>query len=237
MARSFATTDKVVTASFSLPTALSCYFWSKGTADFGQTVGFGNADPFLVYFNTTLINMWRGWTVSGLVASNATHGATRSAWAWYGVTHDGTTAVPKFYVNGGSAITGSAWSPSGTLVTGSGVFAIGNKNDGSQPSGNSEAYIGLHNVELTEAEMKEAYAYGYTPRGNIGFYPLWGVDSPEPDYSGNRRTGTVTGTTAVTGPAGAPIPTLIPQELVGFAADQAAAAAAGLTLRTMRGLG
>lgn len=56
------------------------------------------------------------------------------------------------------------------------------------------AYAQLWNRELTVDESEQAlWRPGSVPNGLVGYWPLWGVNSPELDLSGNGLTGTVTG--------------------------------------------
>jgi hypothetical protein len=63
------------------------------------------------------------------------------------------------------------------------------------------AEVGYWNVALSAGEQK-ALSTGVSPakirRSHlVGYWPLYGAGSPEPDYSGNKDNGTLTGTTIV----------------------------------------
>ncbi len=64
-----------------------------------------------------------------------------------------------------------------------------------------EAEVAIWNVKLTPNEIT-ALANCTSPpvvhggTSLVGYWPLWGIDSPEQDYSGNKDSGAVTGATA-----------------------------------------
>ena len=223
MARSFTGgTDRVVTSSLTIPSAISITWWCKNPGSFGIIWDF-QINFLRTYHNGSGQMIFDRNFAGGSVGSTATHGLTIANLNHMAWTHDGTSAVPTFYGNG-TPVTGGAWSPSGAVTTTSCTFGIGNKTDGTQSSGATHiSYVCLHNVVLTQSEVVEAMRYGFTPRGLIGFWPLWG-DSTEPDLSGAQHNGTVTGTAVVSGPpVGWPV---LPQaDQLGSGADLFVAAA------------
>ena len=63
------------------------------------------------------------------------------------------------------------------------------------------AEIGVWTAKLSVGEIK-SLAKGISPNhirrsSLVGYWPLYGAGSPEPDYSGNKGNGTLTGTTVV----------------------------------------
>jgi hypothetical protein len=148
----------------------------------------------------------------------ATAGMAMTAWNHIAWTNDGVVGTSgNFYGNGQSVTTNIDITSSGALSTTSSAFVIGNNTTGASPGG-TIAYVSLYNVVLTQSEVREAMTYGYTPRGLIGYWPVWGTDSPEPDYSGLGRVGSITAGAAVAGPPVA-WPLLPQATLSGFAAD------------------
>lgn len=55
------------------------------------------------------------------------------------------------------------------------------------------AEIAIHNVTLSITEIHDAMRQGRTYRGLKGYWPLWGISSPEVDLSGQASHGTVNG--------------------------------------------
>jgi hypothetical protein len=111
-----------------------------------------------------------------------------------------------------------------------GTKRIGAVSDGSAPFAGTLAEIGVWTEALSDAEIA-AQAGGVPPHQVrravlAGYWPLWGVASPEPDLSGNANHGTVTGATAADH---APVGPHVLQVPWAFeAASVAAAAAASL---------
>lgn len=108
-----------------------------------------------------------------------------------------------YYLNGASTLTGS-FSGSGinninTAVTfGARTLQTTGTIDGRL------AECGIWNVALVANEAA-ALAKGKLPKevrplSLKGYNPLWGIQSPEPDLSGNQNNGTLTGTAFATGP-------------------------------------
>ncbi len=74
---------------------------------------------------------------------------------------------------------------------------IGKSNTSSRVPSASIAEATIWNSQLPTGSMAAlaagAFPYEVHPDGIVAYWPLWGVDSPEPDYSGKQRSGTVTG--------------------------------------------
>jgi len=212
MARSFSGTDRVVTPAFNIPATVTVSWWIKAPGNFALHWQFAN-DNLRTYTNGVSQIYERGFS-GGNSTSTVTHGLTVANYNHMAWSHDGTSAVPIFYANG-TPITGGAWTPSGSVITSSFAFAMGNKTDGSgSASIGAEAWVCMNNVVLSQAEVQEAMAYGATARGLIGAWHLGGA-SPEPDTSGNGRDGVVTGTTIVADPVGVPPVTLVAASTLG----------------------
>ena len=70
---------------------------------------------------------------------------------------------------------------------------IGANAAGSATTDGLIAYVHIFNRVLDINEMRQIRRFpGSITRGLVGFWPFWG-GSPEPDYSGNKNNGTVTG--------------------------------------------
>ena len=128
-----------------------------------------------------------------------------STGVWYHVaaTLSGTTQT--VYLNGSYCNSNS----SGTSMGSNGErLCIGEANNGGDNCTNATRYLqgriaeaAVWNVALTANEIA-ALASGVTPPNAhggtslVGYWPLYGVDAPEPDLSGNGSSATVTGATA-----------------------------------------
>lgn len=118
-------------------------------------------------------------------------------WNHVAVTYDGGSVsnAAKFYLNGVLQTTTFTRGAAGSIDNATDAPVFGNDVGMTLAIGGTIAAGGWHNVILTPAEIIEAMVYGYTARGLYRLYMLEGNDSPEPDRSGLRANGTVTGTT------------------------------------------
>lgn len=210
-----ASTDKLTTPAFAIPTgALTYAAWIKNPQ-------FANGGP-RIFENTDVNTSTRFFYSSGgdlilqrlyttTAQYEASHAAMDSAngsevdwseWNHVAVTHNGTrTTAPTFYINGNS-ITGSITSAGSgdTHSSQSNVMTIGNR-----PANDRQAdgldHVGIYNAVLSGANI--AYLldnphYGSNQFGN------WSFDSLAASYtdlSGNGRTATVGGSpTFIAGP-------------------------------------
>lgn len=135
--------------------------------------------------------------------TNTTFGATNlptGQWFHAAVTYNNGSVV--IYYNGISD--GSGTHGSGNLPNNTDAVYIGN-----QPTATSNApdgriaHVGIWSRALSADELR-SLALGAHPfqlvDGLVRYYPIFGNESPEPDYSGNGAAGTVTGTSAIDGP-------------------------------------
>jgi hypothetical protein len=138
---------------------------------------------------------------------------------WYHclATYDGSSTI-AVYVNGVSDGTAAA---SGTILNGAAHFYIGAiPNTGGSPNPEdffpgTVADAAVWNTLLSASEIT-ALAKGARPinirSGSLkGWWPLDGLQSPEPDLSGNKNNGTLTGTNPAFGPPIAPFTPRWPQ--------------------------
>lgn len=143
-----------------------------------------------------------------LLAANAVSLATStgtfavSSWVHAGVTFNNTTFAYVFYING--VASGSGTAASG-LSTGKGPYAIGENVVAASDfwAGSLADYAQWNGTALTATEFA-GLANGARP-WTIGAAPtLWvpmdGLQSPEPDLSGNAFNGTLVGTALAAGP-------------------------------------
>lgn len=127
--------------------------------------------------------------------------STISTNTWYFYTLSSSGSTWKIYVNGVSETpcfwqgtnTGQWWDdliPNGTDGTDIGaVFFEGTRTAFMNAN---IAYVQVYNRQLTDDEVKQIMHYPGSVNGLVGYWPVWGVTSPEPDLSGLGNTGTVT---------------------------------------------
>lgn len=204
MARDFASTDNVSVGSILLPSTFSCCAWVRKSTDTGSFPRlFDNKWVVCGFDDSGATAAWRfergDWSGGrGIWEWTCSLGATFATCAHAAWTYDGTNVAndPVFYQNLSQLSLSSDTNGIGTLtLSDTQPCYIGNRNtDFLRPWGGSIGYVSIYNVVLTFAEIQEAYTWGYTNRGLLGYWKLEG-QSPEPDYSGLRADATVTGTT------------------------------------------
>lgn len=163
----------------------------------------GNSSPSLGYVfrwhgasgTTGAIELLHTFTL--LIGASNTQTVTTGVWYHAGVSYDGTNFI--FYWNGVNAGSGSQ-----AAIVVSAQYFIGSSGSSSEWWNGSLADIASWNIVLSAGEFA-ALAQGARPgkirRANLnGWWPLDGLQSPEPDYSGNIFNGTLTGTALAAGP-------------------------------------
>ncbi len=91
-----------------------------------------------------------------------------------------------------------------TTTSSTADYHLGERIDGSQDFTGYMAEAVLANVAWTIGEVQQIRSRASIARGLVHYAPLFGVSSPEPDFSGNGNDGTVTGTAIVDHPPVAP---------------------------------
>lgn len=128
-----------------------------------------------------------------------TMGSAISNGTWYcvGATVDSGSAGMTAYLNGSSAGT---MPTSGGLASASSNFIIGQDEQvaGARFLNGLVAEVAIWSVVLSTTDIARfangERAYTINPAHLIGYWPLDGLSSPEPDISGNGNNGTLTGT-------------------------------------------
>lgn len=157
------------------------------------SLGTGSAGILIVDFWSSGNGMLaqRGSSVSSANATQLSASTTVTIWHHYAFTWDGSAARIKIYVDGvDTSANGTAGltpqTTSGILVGSDSIFT----------TAVTVSQLEVYERELTADDVTQIF---YRP-GTLGdaaiHSPIWGVDSPEVDISGNGRTGTITGTAA-----------------------------------------
>lgn len=113
---------------------------------------------------------------------------------------DSITNDPDFFINGIKKEYTAVTAPTGTRTSDAGNDVnIGSNSALSRSFDGMIAEFAIWDIELTDVECF-ALNDGISPNrirpsAMVGYWPLYGNSSPEPDLSGNGNNGTVTGTT------------------------------------------
>jgi hypothetical protein len=221
MARSFNGTSNRIDCTFKTPQnvtstmSASCWVFLNSTAvrqdifDVWNADASANKEKWLLTFISGTLQFFisnDGFTAHGVNSTVAP-----SVGTWYNIvgTYNGSTAQ-KIYVTtaGGSTTTASANPGTSGLFSTTDGPRIGYDIEQGPVNSNflngSVADCGLWNVELTAQEVA-GLATGARPSqirtaNVVGWWPLGGIQSPEPDLSGNAGNGTLTGTAPDFGP-------------------------------------
>jgi len=196
------TTDKITTTLTTHATqrSYSLWFWLNGTGGGGLGRLFDKCvatnSEFLLHNETAIAyeRVWSGAEAAWTIAAPAT-----GAWHHLLLTYDaGNTANdPVIYLDGVSQTVTEGYAPSGTLVTSTDAYTLGSRGlDSNRYFDGSLAEFAVWDSLLTSGNAI-SLAGGALPN-SIGsptcYFQILGDDSPEPDISMNRYSGTVTGT-------------------------------------------
>ena len=127
-----------------------------------------------------------------------TSGAVLVAGSWRHivVTYDGSSAASGVLVYAsGSSVAMTTNNDSLTASIDNNIqFQVSGRAGANLTFAGLIAYVEVWNRAIVSQEVLQSKNYpGSITRGLVGFWPLWGTASPEPDYSGQKNNGTVTG--------------------------------------------
>jgi hypothetical protein len=218
-------TDFINCGSPSEPTQATLAVWFKATAlpaGYGNIIGRINSETpnkfTIIYLRSTGALAYYcevndpGAGTLGPAALGVDPGSgtiTTGVWHHAALTYtSGNTGTIRGYLDGGlDGSTNSANSPNTYIImpsSGGCTFYFGNDPAFSRPFNGVVADGSYWNVPLTAFEIaalaKGARPLAIRPKSLLGWWPLGGLQSPEPDLSGNKNNGTLTGTTPAFGP-------------------------------------
>lgn len=212
MARNFSTTaDCVQIGAAAIPAltftgasfSLAC--WATLTGGSGQRILLNEGGAYRLKLDgSSHLELTIG--SSGCVG--ATIIPANGAWYHFCGAYSAPTTTGLAYVNGvqdGSATT----VPAATSTTSPLAIGQTQATGGNSPWVGAIAEVGIWNRVLTPAEVA-ALATGVpapvaAPSGLVGYWPLHGVSTTEPDLSGQGNNGTVSGTTVAAPPPVGPL--------------------------------
>ncbi len=213
MARSFNGTTDVITTGFSFvqpPFSLAVWFNSTTVTPVQAMIGSNIAQAVEFRLNATALEFVESGTA--VIGSSS---ATIAANTWYGAVATFDAAQNwAIYLTGNSSSSGTQ---SGIVLNNT-PLQIGNQTNFSESWAGSLADVAVWNVILSAAEgaslVQGARPFTIRPKSLIGYWPVDGLQSPEPDLSGSKNNGTLTGTALASGPPIAPFTPRWPQFLV-----------------------
>ena len=156
---------------------------------------------------------WNGFVNRTVDSVSTTADFTLNAWQLLGMTFDTNDAAQAIHLYRGTrtaalaetSYVGTPTAGSGAATDCAGKLIIGNRVAADLPFQGSIAFVGLWNRVLTLAQMKDQQFHMRPTSGNVIFtYIGFNGTGTQPDWSGNRNAGAVTGAT-VTMSGGPPL--------------------------------
>lgn len=214
MARLFTKTNTDVINLASLPylsTAISVSFWYKNaTNPAAQPNAFGVIQRslgdkdfnYIVYQNQALISMSYSKAFNSFVNSYFLLSPDNGVWHHACISSNFSTDCQWYFDGASQSVTVDA--AAGTPENVSTWQTLGNVAGGNNFRNGALADVALWNVKLTAGEAialsKGVRPCFIRPTALQGYWPLDGIQSLEPDLSGNARNGTLSGTAYANGP-------------------------------------
>jgi hypothetical protein len=221
MSRSFnGTTDQIDCGLWNLlhnSTAASWAFWIYLTSNTNNnriltkwSSSNSNAS-FLVQFDATGSNLLI-WAIrnngnTNIYGNKTLAGISLNAWTQVTITWNSSSGVHNIYFNGVNQSLGSLFTQSVTNLQASTSHLQFGYESAESVNGfpGRLAEVAIWNLDLTASEAaalaQGVIPYRIRPSALQGYWPLWGLTSPEPDLSGNDiptsaspSTGVLTGT-------------------------------------------
>jgi hypothetical protein len=200
MALTFTSGNKLTTATFVVPTAVTYTAWIKDP-DFVTSTGpriFENTTPttrwFLDVTNSQFV-FQRLYNNTAEWRAPFPAGIDWTQWHHLAVSHDAssTSNVATFYCDGVALTTTTTTAPTGTVNTTSNVMHIGDRPTNARPLGTG-AWIGIYNAVLTQGQVKDAMDFGEYTTNRFAIWSLEVDGATFTDFSGSGLTATKSGT-------------------------------------------
>lgn len=202
MARLFnGSTDHITTSSVatSATTNLTCAQWIYPNAGHPDNDTIANGVAASNGFRIYLANLVLHIVASGVSDVTTTGTFTAATWGHAAFSLDGSQNL-NAYFNGANVKTGVTLG----VRAGTGQTTIGANDSGPNTLDGRVADTAIWSTVLTASEIgalaKGARPNSIRPSSLVAWWPLDGLSSPEPDLSGKKLNGTVTGTSLAAGP-------------------------------------
>jgi hypothetical protein len=161
----------------------------------------------IVAANSIQLAVNRNSGVNDAISTAVANTINANQWYFVAGSFDGSNAPKIFKAIPGANVAEVSYQSqaagSGTVDNDSGgSFIIGASNDsGSNPFDGRIADVRIYNIVLNVNELNSVMRGAHVrPDALKGWWPLWGVSSPEPDWSGNGSVGNITGCAAADHP-------------------------------------
>lgn len=194
--------DSIANSNAAQSNTFSVVGWARINGTPGGNASFVNngstSNGYYMYVPSGTLNLH--WVVPFRVDVDTTATITANAWVHLAMTYSGSDYL--FYKNGVQVWDGGAFGDPLTADTG---ITIGSAQAANYWPGDVSD-VAFWTVPLTAAEVlaltNGARPSRIRPASLVRFWPLDGLSSPEPDLSGGKFNGTLTGTTSI---GGAPV--------------------------------
>ena len=204
IAFSSGTTDKITVSNpltFGAGTAFTVIFIAMRTGTPSNSQGWNkNANDLWVYFDNWIFNVGRAGTMAQAQQSVATGLMTENRWELIGLTYDesdGPRIFSSTFLTADIGFVERTYSErtvgTGDTTADSGDLFIGNRNSSSSLAAPlTVARFAMYNRRFSLPELND-HRLIWTPRsGCVCLYDFYGTGT-QPDFSGNNKSGTVTG--------------------------------------------
>jgi hypothetical protein len=208
MARSFnGNTDLILGGSINGPNPCTYGSWFNCTLVKGYNCTLCNVADMKLYVTSS--GKLAIYCFTGLYDGTGTHTVTANTWHYFLATFDGATVTG--YLDGASDASFAATFSGSASSNEIGRDGVG----GGHNFGGLLADVAVWNVVLSQLEISAlangARPLAVRPKALVRYWPVGGLQSPEPDLSGNAQNGTLTGTNPAFGPPFAPYTPRWPQ--------------------------
>ncbi len=179
--------------------SMSAWFISNFASSYGTIIGKdGGGNGVNVYIKSS--KKLAVYAVTGSYDGSGSQ-TSRTGWNHVGVAINSGGSYSS-YLNGALDSSGTGLSSSG--ANSGSITRFGDDGSGSNLLGGRIADVAIWNGILSAAEFAAlsngARPYTIRPSLLVGYWPLDGLQSPEPDLSGNAFNGTLAGTASAFGP-------------------------------------
>lgn len=197
-------TTSVLNSISSLSIVVSVYPLSAGEGGFGRIsrkrnpgTPNGNNSYWELFASATIPEVRLGYSTAAerWTWGSGTYGVSKwNHLAFASADIISASVTPDVWINGSVFTPTAAQTGGGTRVADDSNFYIGDWGDGARTFDGLIANLHIFSRKIVTGEVQQMMFYpGSIRRNLVGFWPLWGSTSPEPDLTGNGNNGTISG--------------------------------------------